>query len=84
MAPIAGEAKCSAACGSAGAAMTAWNSSHSETKPLSGGKAEIGERAHQEEDGGARHAMDETAQPVEIAPAGGVQHGAGAEEEQAT
>ena len=40
MAPIAGEAKCSAACGSAGAAMTAWNSSHSETKPLSGGKAE--------------------------------------------
>ena len=40
------------------------------------------ERAHQEEGGGARHAMDEAAQPVEIAPSGGVQHGAGAQEQQ--
>ena len=41
-----------------------------------------GERAHQEEGGRARHAVDEAAQPVEIAPPGGVQHGAGAEEQQ--
>ena len=40
------------------------------------------ERTHQEEDRGARHAVDETAQPIEIAPPGGVQHRAGAEEQQ--
>ena len=40
MAPIAGDANRRADWGSAGAAMTAWNNSHSETKPLSGGSAE--------------------------------------------
>ena len=62
--------------------MTAWNSSHSETKPLSGGKAEMASAPTRKKSGGARHAMDETAQPVEVAAAGGVQDGAGAEEEQ--
>ena len=40
------------------------------------------ERAHQEEQRRARHAMDQPAQPVEIAPPRGVQDGAGAEEQQ--
>ena len=41
-----------------------------------------GERTHQKEDSGARHAMDEAAQPIEVAPSGGVQDGARAEEQQ--
>jgi hypothetical protein len=57
------------------------NSSHPETKPLSGGSAEAA-RAPTRRTLPSWHAMDETAQPVEIAPPGGMQHGAGAEEQQ--
>ena len=39
--------------------------------------------ADQESEGGERHAMDQAAQMLHVALAGGVEHGAGAEEQQA-
>ena len=78
---MAGAAKFSADCGKAGAAMTDWNSSHSDTKPLSGGKAEM-EALLRGRISRSRHAVDEPAHRLEIAPARHMQHGAGAQEKQ--
>ena len=48
----------------------ACSSSHSDTKPLSGGKPRHRERADEREPGDPRHAMDQAAQAPEIALAG--------------
>ena len=61
----------------------AWNVSHSDTKPFSGGRAEIATQPTRNSERGARHAVDQAAQVLHVALAGGVQHRAGAEEQQA-
>ena len=52
---------------------SAWNVSHSLTKPFSGGSAGDGHRADEEARGGPRHPLDEPAQRLHVARAGGVQ-----------
>ena len=70
-------------CGTSGLTRIAWKVSHSETKPLSGGSAEMAAAADQEGEGRKRHAVDQAAQLLHVALAGRRQHGAGAEEQQA-
>ncbi len=82
-APTAGTRNFRPQGGSCGLSRMAWKVSHSETKPLSGGSAEIATRADQEHERGLRHAVDQAAEPLDVALAGGVQDRAGAEEQQA-
>ena len=56
---------------------------NSLTKPFSGGSPRNRRRADQEGRAGDRHALEQSAQPIEFARAGGVQHRSGAEEQQA-
>ena len=70
-------------CGSCGLSRIAWNVSHSETKPLSGGSAEIATQPTRKAKRGVRHAVDQAAELLHVAFAGRGQHGAGAEEQQA-
>ena len=70
-------------CGSCGLSRIAWKVSHSETKPLSGGSAEIADAADQERERRLRHAVDQAAELLHVALAGGGEHRAGAEEQQA-
>ena len=58
------------------------NVSHSLTKPLSGGNAEIDKHADQKEGARPRHAAHDAAEPVEIARAGPSLDRAGADEKQ--
>ena len=83
MAPTAGTISLRPHCGRSGLSRIAWKISHSETKPLSGGSAEIAMHAAEEREGGLRHAVDEPAELLDVALAGRRQHGAGAEEQQA-
>ena len=83
MAPAAGTISFKAHDGSVGLSRMAWKVSHSDTKPLSGGSAEIAMQPDQEREGGERHAVDEAAQVLHVALARGGEHGAGAEEQQA-
>ena len=57
--------------------------SHSETKPLNGGSAEIAAEPIRKAKAVQRHAMDQPAQALHVALAGGGEHRAGAEEQQA-
>ena len=61
----------------------AWNSSHSETKPLNGGRAEMAAAPTRKQSAGDRQAVDQPAQAVHVALAASVQHGAGTHEQQA-
>ena len=61
----------------------AWKVSHSDTKPLSGGSAEIAAQPIEECGSGPRHAMDEAAEVLHVALAGRAEHCACAEEQQA-
>ncbi len=61
----------------------AWKVSHSETKPLSGGSAEIAAQPIRNTKRGLRHAVDQAAELFHVALAGRAQHRAGAEEQQA-
>ena len=83
MAPTAGTRNFSTHCGSFGLSRIAWKVSHSETKPLNGGSAEIAAETDEEGEGGERHAMDEPAQALHVALARGGEDRAGAEEQQA-
>ena len=71
MAPTAGTMSFRPHDGSAGLSRIAWKVSHSETKPLSGGSAEIADAAGEEGEGGERHAMDQAAQVLHVALARG-------------
>ena len=82
-APTAGTSNFSPHCGSCGLSRMAWKVSHSETKPLSGGSAEIAAQPTRNDERGLRHAVDQAAQLLHVALAGGGQHRAGAEEQQA-
>ena len=82
-APTAGTSIFSPQDGSCGLSRIAWKVSHSETKPLSGGSAEIAAQPIRNSERGLRHAMDEAAEMLHVALAGRGQHGAGAEEQQA-
>ena len=68
-APTAGTRNFRLHCGRSGLTRIAWNSSHSETKPLSGGSAEIAAQPTRKA-GGDRHAMDQAAQLLHVALAG--------------
>ena len=61
----------------------ACNISHSETKPLSGGRAEIAAQPTSMKQAGRRHAVEQAAEPLHAALAGRRQHRAGGEEQQA-
>ena len=69
-APTAGTRNFSPHDGSCGLSRIAWKVSHSETKPLSGGSAEIADAADQEHEGGLRHAVDQAAELLHVALAG--------------
>ena len=83
MAPTAGTMILRPQDGSAGLSRIAWKVSHSETKPLSGGSAEMAMQPVRKAKAVTRHAMDEAAEVLHVALAGGGEHGAGAEEQQA-
>ena len=61
----------------------AWKVSHSETKPLKGGSAEIATEPMRKTKAVIGHAVDETAEMVHVALVGGDQHRARSQEEQA-
>ncbi len=82
-APTAGTRIFRPHCGSSGLSRIAWKVSHSETKPLSGGSAEIATQPTRNAKAGVRHAVDQAAQLLHVALAGRRQHRAGAEEQQA-
>ena len=69
--------------GISGWTRTAWKVSHSEAKPFSGGRPAIAAHPVRNASDGARHAMDQAAHGLHVALTGGVQHRAGAEEQQA-
>src|SRR5580693_853182 len=75
-APTAGTRNFSPHDGSCGLKRIAWKVSHSDTKPLNGGSAEMATHP-------TRNAKDEAAQMLHVALAGAGEHGAGAEEQQA-
>ena len=82
-APTAGTRIFRPHCGRSGLSRIAWKVSHSETKPLSGGSAEMATQPTRKGEGGLRHAVDEPAEMLHVALAGRGQHRAGAEEQQA-
>ena len=82
-APTAGIRSFSPQDGSCGLSRMAWKVSHSETKPLSGGSAEIAAQPIRTRNAVLRHAMNEAAEMLHVAFAGRGQHRAGAEEQQA-
>ena len=61
----------------------AWKISHSDTKPLSGGSAEIAAQPTRNANARVRHAVNEAAQSLHVALAGRSQNCAGTEEQQA-
>ena len=69
--------------GNCGLSKIAWKVSHSDTKPLSGGKRRNRDAADEKGEGGLRHAADEPAKVLHVALAGCGKHSAGAEEQQA-
>ena len=82
-APSAGMAIFSPHCGRFGCSRMAWKVSHSETKPFSGGSAEIAAQPTRKQNAVLRHAVDQAAEMLHVALAGRGQHRAGAEEQQA-
>ncbi len=82
-APSAGSITLKPHCGRSGCSRIAWKVSHSETKPLSGGSAGDRRAADQEHEARDPHPVDQPAEPVQVARAGGGLHRAGADEQQA-
>ncbi len=70
-------------CGRLGVNRKACSSSHSETKPLSGGSPAIASVPTSAEPRHPGHAVDQAAELAETALLGRVQHRAGGEEQQA-
>ena len=60
-----------------------WKTSHSEAKPLSGGRAEMAAEPIREEQRRPGHSLDQPAHLFHVARVGGMQHRTGAEEQQA-
>ena len=67
MAPTAGTSELQPPRGSSGLSRIAWKSSHSETKPLSGGRAEMATQPPRTDERGQRHAMDQAAELLDVA-----------------
>ena len=83
LAPTAGARIFSVHCGKLGLSSTACRIIHSETKPLSGGKAEIAAAPTSMKRPGRRHPVEESAEPVQPPLAGRREHRARAEEQEA-
>ena len=83
MAPAAGTNSFKPHCGRAGLSRTAWNTSHSEANPLSGGSAEMATQPPKKKERRFRHLVDETAELFDVARARGGEDRARPEEQQA-
>ena len=67
MAPTAGTSSLRPHCGSAGLSRMAWNVSHSETKPLSGGSAEMARQPPRNRNAVCGMRVDEAAELLDVA-----------------
>src|SRR2546423_1305774 len=82
VAPTAGTSSLATHCGSCGLKKIAWNVSHSETKPLKGGSAEMAMHPGRNGPRRSRHGLDQSAEVLHVAFAGRIEHRSGAHEQQ--